>query len=535
MLILNTIGRCLALVGAGALALAALVGSGCSSDGAPGVTGESAVDAKNKDLQGNQRQIALENLWEDAGADPAKRTTARETAKEILWKGSAPPKLRERAWALLISDASPDGRADTRNFLRLRLPTETQWSLIVPICASVVEAARGPEGDAWKSVTASLVRSYARKVPVPPDADRPEREALAALHPGKDVEWVVFDVFVRPVENGAPARPDDFVEKSRTAAWELLGRLDPTGAKRTALAAEATNASEPIVRDINRCARELGVVPITASELSWLRGLMDEKDKRAAAWWSQASSAVGRLSPEQKIDLQMRHLEPVRWASENVPEWASASRDQLLGILAQRLEGGGGGGRRMWRKTEGLKMGEETSREALSDHRDRLSWGDALALLVIDRALESPSIRAALMVQADADRADTSCEHGGVIWARGLGGKAADGEAFGVRGYQPRTTQRVNDRTFTAPEEMFADSVWSLVHYHFHAQTETNRDYAGPGRGDMEYASTHGRNCLVFTSVQAGVLNVDFYTRGGSDVGGGGPITIDLGEVRAGR
>lgn len=510
---------------AGLLVLAGSV-AGCSDGGAPGVTGEDTVDVKNKDLQGNQRQIALENLWAEVGSDPAKRTTARETTKEILWKGSAPVKLRERAWSLLMSDATPEGREDTRNFLRLRLPTETQWSLIVPICASVAEQARGPEGAAWKSVTASLVRSYARKVPVPPDLDRPEREALLALHPGRDLETVVFDVFVRPAENGAPKRPDDFAEKSRTAAWELLGRLDPTGAKRTVLAAESTNANEPIVRDINRCAKELGVVPITASELTWLRGLMDEKEKRAATWWSQTSAAVGRLTPEQRTDLQMRHLEPVRWASENMPAWVGASRDQLVGILAQRLEG-----RRVWRKTEGLNLGVETSREALSENRDRLSWGDALAMLVLDRALESPSIRAALMLQADADRADTSCEHGGVIWARGLGGKPAEGEAFGLRGYQPRTTQRVNDRTFTAPEEMFNDSAWSLVHYHFHAQTENNRDYAGPGRGDMEYAASHGRSCLVFTSVQTGVMNVDFYTRGGS----GGPVAIDLGEIRSGQ
>lgn len=499
--------------------------AGCSGSQAPGVTGESAVDAKNKDLQANQRQVALEGLWADVRADSSKLSAARETTKEILWKSSAPQKLRALAWSMLMSDETPEGQADTRNFLRLRLPTETQWPLITAMCASVAEKAKGPDGEAWKAVTASMVRSYARKVPTPPDADRPERDAILALHPGREVESVVFDVFVRPAENGAPARPDDFVEKSRTAAWELLGRLDPTGAKRTVLAAQGTNANEPAVRDINRCARELGVVPITASELNWLRGLMDEKDKRAATWWSQTSSAVARLNADQRTDLQMRHLEPIRWSGENKPQWVSASRDQLLGELAQRLNG-----RRIWRKTDGLKLGDEMSKEALSENRDRLCWGDVLSILVIDEALHGSTLRGEVLLQADADRADTTCEHGGVIWARGLGGKAGDGEAFGVRGYQPRTTQRVNDRTFTASEEMFTDSPRSLAHYHFHVQAENNRDYAGPGRGDMEYASTHGRNCLVFTSVQAGVLNVDFYTRGGS----GGPIVIDLGEVRAG-
>ncbi len=503
-----------------------IVAGGCSSDQAPGVTGESVVDVKNAELQGNQRLIALENLWAGVAGDPAKLASTRETTKEILWKSSAPQKLRERAWALLMTDESPEGQADTRSFLRLRLPTETQWPLISAMCQSVIEKSGGPEREAWQSVTASLVRSYARKVPTPVDADRPERDAILALHPGRELEAVVFDVFVRPAQMGAPARPDDFLEKSRSAAWELLGRLDPSGAKRTTLAAQAENSSEPAVRDINRAARELGVVPITASELNWLGALMSDKDKRAAAWWSQASAAMARLSAEQRTGLQMRHLEPVRWASEHRPQWVSASRDQLLAELSSRLDG-----RRIWRKSQGLGLGEEISREALAENLDRITWGDALAILIVDEALQSQTLRSELWLQAGADRADSSCEHGGVLWAREFGGKPIEGEAFSVRGYQPRTTQRVNDRTFTAPEEMFADSPRSLAHYHFHVQSPNNGEYAGPGRGDIEYAESHGRTCLVFTSVRDGLMNVDIYTRGGER----GPVTIDLGAIRAAR
>ena len=38
---------------------------GCS-DNPKGVTGEATVDARNKDLQANQRIMALEALWADA-------------------------------------------------------------------------------------------------------------------------------------------------------------------------------------------------------------------------------------------------------------------------------------------------------------------------------------------------------------------------------------------------------------------------------------------------------------------------------------
>jgi hypothetical protein len=103
----------------------------------------------------------------------------------------------------------------------------------------------------------------------------------------------------------------------------------------------------------------------------------------------------------------------------------------------------------------------------------------------------------------------------------------------------------VNDRTFVASDDMFAAEDAggrALAHYHFHAQTQNNAEYAGPGRGDFDYANNHGRACLVLTSVRPGVLNVDYYQRtapgtvpSGGGGGGGGGIQIDLGEVSLSR
>lgn len=482
------------------------------------------VDMKNKDLQLNQRMQALERGRKESIDDPAQRPAFRNGLKDLMWKGAAPYQLRIRALELLLEDADPALQADTRNLLRLRLPTETSWQVVTEICKSIEKRATDP---AWRELTASLVRSYARKVPVPPDPDRPERSALMALYPGQNLESMVFAVYVNPEAAGAPKKPDDAAEKSRQAAWDLLGRLDPTGSRRTAMIAADTTGA-PALDVLRRSARELGVVPVTGSELAWLTSVMNDKDERNAAWWSATSRVVQGLNSDQRQGLQLRHLEPLRWASVHRPQWLSATRQGLVGELSSRLQS-----RRTHFKTEGV-FGGERGKELLSDWEPTLAFGDVLAILVIDEAVREPGVVQQLAGQIDADRNDTTTEYGGVLWSRDqitppaavAGGRRESADAsshFYVRGFQPRPTQRTNDRTFIAPEEMFSSSGRALAHYHFHVQTDNNTEFAGPGKGDMDYADTHGRSCLVLTSVRAGVVDIDYYQRGGA--------TIDLGEV----
>jgi hypothetical protein len=525
----------------GALALSAVLGgAACSSDSTPNTAdtpdtrGESVAAVGDADLQMNQRLAALEQVWEGAasGADGVGLEAARSASKDLIWKGSAPTPLRQKALALLLTDTSEAGLADTRRMLALRMPTEGSWAVLVDMCRAVRDRASDP---AWRSLTASLVRSYARKVPVPPDPDRPEREALLALYPERELEATVYDVFVRPAENGAPERPDDSAQKSRQAAWDLLGRLDPDGRKRTALiASDARGAAEPVLKDLSRAARELGVTPITGSELAWLGDLLNSRDAKAGPWWSQAAAAVASLSPEQRSGLAMRHLEAVRFAATARPDWlgsAGSSREQLLSQLASRL--GSGDDRRVWLREVGGEGGT-TSRERLSDFADRLAWADLVTILTIDDALRDARIVADLFAQADADRADESTEYGGVLFVKDqaptpLRPDTGAGDVFLVRGFSPRPAQRVNDRTFVASAEMFTQSARGLAHYHFHVQSPRNGEYAGPGRGDADYAQLHGRACLVLTSVREGVMNVDYYHRDQVD---GGLVVIDLGEIR---
>lgn len=510
-------------------------------------------------LDGNagttKRISAVDKLWEEVEAGRADRAAGRETLKQILWKGSAPSPLRVHAFGKLAGDQSPEGRADTRNFIRLRLPTESQWPVIEAMCKYAAEQAGQADGAAaWRTVAPALVRSYARKVPVPPDPDRPERDALLALFPGERIEQIAFNVYLDPeMKSGEEIKtPAEIAEKQRQAAWELLGRLDPDGSLRREFLATAP-ADQPAVAMLARLAKELRVVPVTGSELAWASSLVESKDPAASSWWASVQGAAAALSESQAAGLQLRHLEAVRWAASNRAEWTRMEREALLSELGSRLES-----RRKWRKSEGVGAGEMQSRELLSDWTDRLAWGDVLTILVIDEAIRDRRVVESLFEQAAADRADTSGEYGGLLFATestpmsaAVGTNPmkpkwddAGSAGFMVKGYSARPAQRVNDRTFVAPDDMFvAEGAGgrALAHYHFHAQSVNNADYAGPGFGDHEYAATHGRACLVFTSVRPGVLNVDYYQRpgrvstDGSTATPGNGVQIDLGEVESGR
>ena len=98
------------------------------------MTGEGTVDVSNKDLQANQRIVALESLWKEAATDPERLKAAREASKDVLWKSAAPEVLRERALDLL---EALEGPAVT--------PVETPranppaWA-----CSSAISASGGP-------------------------------------------------------------------------------------------------------------------------------------------------------------------------------------------------------------------------------------------------------------------------------------------------------------------------------------------------------------------------------------------------------
>lgn len=503
------------------LVLAALAGGGtvltsCGTS-PPKQPPDPAKVAANPEEFVSDRLEAVDAIWKRRLT--VSRTDAREGMKNIVWSPRYAQPVRERAVWWLLNDAEDKDNLDTRTSLSLRLPQESSPDMIAYIC--------GLAGDrTWPEFAAPAVRSWARRLQGLSDTERAERKLLEKLS-GKSAEAAVFDMFAATpgVTSGSQAKLSpqalERAEKARRAAWEVLTRLDPDGQKRTALLATLTPAAaaDPLVSDIRACATDLLCVPLTDSQLQWLTALRDFADKTDGTarrqWWTEAAAAVARLSPQQRTGLRLRHIEPLRWSVTNRPQWASADRETLLKQIADRIKP-----RTIYTRTGSSPTAVLTNDDTLSANANSLTWGDCLSILVIDDALATEGVGKELWAQAERDMKDTSTEYGGLIEV------AAPGESkpFRVTLFPPRPTQRGGDNRFVASDDMLRAGTWALAHYHFHAQRISNAEYAGPGPGDEEFATEHGKNCLVFTPVRDGDLNVDFFISGGTK--------LDLGTLR---
>lgn len=418
----------------------------------------------------------------------------REQLKRVCWSRGSPEKVRLAAFEELFKDEA--NLSDTESMIRLMLPTETNFKVIEFVGRE--SAARG-----WTSVTPALVRSWSRPAPDPPDAERPERKALMKMHPDRPVEDVVFDVFAGR-SGGAALR-----DRDRIDAWGLLQRIDAGGARTRELLSGAAppggdGEADALIADLRAGAASFGCVPRTGEQLQWLRDLRRDEH---AAFWRECEGVFASLGPEQREGFELRHLAAVRWAANRRSDWLAAGREALLARLREALENS----KKHYRSGSG-----STANELLRTWEPKLAWGDALLMLIALEIRDDPAVAGALFAQAEADRKDTSTEHGGVFDTDPSG-------RFISYPFAPRATQRLGDHQFSASEDMLKAGAAALFHYHLHVQTPNNGEYAGPSGQDLAYARQFGRSCLVFTSVRENILNVDYYQPGGA--------TVDLGEV----
>jgi hypothetical protein len=502
---------------AGLVASLALL-PGCS--GGPDTKPDALTTMRNPDLGVKVRVDAAEQLWQDAQSGLASPAQARRAMMDLAWSDRTPLDLRVRTLEILFADADEQGQKDVREMVRLRLPRERDRFIVKML--SETAARRG-----WAECVPALVRAYSRAVEREADLTRPERLAIQTLSPGKDVEEVVFGVLLNP-----PAEPKtlgmSWEERFQIDAWDLMNRLDRDGRRRRALvenpelSRDASPLGQAVLGDVRAMVEAFGVMPATGPELLWARQLRSKEKPGNLTWWERTSAAVKGLNESQRSGLAMRHLEAVRWASAKRPGWLGASREALAVELASRLSG-----RTTHQRTADTPITTRRRAETVEAYAERLVWGDYLVMLVVDEALATAGVPGQLFEQARLDMRDETTEYGGLVAARlsGRGAMFADGaETLMVTMFTPRPNQREGNEVFVASEDMVQQGDQSLVHYHFHAQKPDNKAFAGPSEGDMAYATRSGRGCLVFTLVDEGTMNVDYYQPDGA--------VVDLGEIR---
>jgi len=458
-----------------------------------------------------KRVEAADRSWEMVQTGAGSRQSTRESFKALVWPRSTPVELRVEIMRLLLNDVDPDGLADAKEMAKLLLANETNQQMVEFLCAKAAD-------EGWIDFTTPIVRAWAKPRPsLSPNDGRFEQRAIAALHPGRPLDEVVFGVFLDPrVEDGPFGI--DWPARARADAWDVLTQLDPDGSKRWDLleSREAQLAAARGVRevvDVRMCLLELRTIPRTSQELRWLSSLRRDDKPENRAWWRQSVAVLDVLTPGKKKGLELRHIEPIRWASVHRGIWVASTRETLLAELRGRLEGRTG-----YRRTAHAKIGRPRP-ETLDAWESSMNWGDVLAVLVVDEAMGSRELAYDVFAYVGQDRDDTTTEYGGVV--------TAENGVYVAYLYPPRASTRRGDNEFVASEEMVMASDRALAHFHLQVQHAKNKKFAGPSRGDLVYAARSGRTCVVFTSIDQDTLNVDVYQPNG--------VVIDLGEIRRGE
>lgn len=493
------------------VAAAALLTS-CSS----GPSQSPITDMRNPALSENARIEAMEAAWQNSKVGTPDREMARNAMKDLVWSPATPSQLRIRIVGNLLDSPDAAEAADAREMAKLILPREKSRQMVTLL--SDIAGTRG-----WEDFVPPLIRSYSRWIPEVKDSERAERVALGKLSKGKPIEHMVFDAFVNPPE-AESTYGMNWQERLRSDAWDLLGRLDADGAMRIGLitsldAPGVVKGDDRVLQTIRSCFKDLRSIPLTGDELKWAMRLRDEKIAENATWWAITRGVISGLDFDRTGPLALRHAEPIRWASQHRTEWLTMTRAELKNLLSERLKN-----RQLnIRSAEQPPVGRPY-RESLDAWDDRLRWGDLLSMLVIDEALQEPNIAPALTRFAELDRKDTTTEYGGII-RESTAAETTENNApkFITVLYPPRPGQRMGDTQFIASDDMVANSDIALLHFHFHAQSTSNRGYSGPSYADLEYARRYGRNCIVFTSVAQGVLGIDYYQSNFA--------VIDLGQI----
>ncbi|MHC4446966.1 MAG: hypothetical protein ACYSXF_04065 [Planctomycetota bacterium] len=431
-----------------------------------------------------RRQLAAMAVMDTAPPDPA----YIEALHRIIWRPGYTVTVREAALNRLIA-ADPEGLQRT---IRQHLPRLTAWAWLTRLCEIIVE-------QQWIEQTPALVSSWARpSISVRNEKDRPEHRALAQLHGAEPIPEVVFEVFVESTKV--------YQQGLRTRCWELLHRLGDRE-RLVRWLAESEARDDVLLIDLRAAATDLGIVPYTREEILWLR---KQRDPERAAFWSEAMSAVAALEPARRAHLELRDVPVVVSARLHAPWILDLSKAELFGRVEAYVS-------KQKHHSHGSNYNNFASGrpQGLFGWRNKLTWGDLLAMLIAIQALEVPQVVDHLFDYAERDRLDESTEYGGVI-------RLDEKGRYEILEFPPRL--RFHDRKFVASQEMLDAAYTSLFHFHLHVQKYRNADFAGPGYGDVNYADNTRANCLVFTFVNERTMNVDFYRHGN--------VVVDLGEIR---
>ena len=440
-------------------------------------------------------------------ADP-EETSGRHAAALRMLEATTEPDATSRALKrMIVADGyTVDVRQMAYDRMRVIDPDGLQRLLEIqmPKIDAIQWRARLCEliaAEPWIDMTPTLIRAWARPMPnwVEDPKERPERLALIEMY-GEDR---LADVLVQVMLDADPVVSANL----RARCWELLvaeGRRDRVV---ELLASSDVSPRDGMFRDLRTISERTGIIPSNREEIIWARTLCRPEN---ADFLAAAAAACDRVPASRRSSIELRDLGVLVAAIRLDPALVDQDEATLYEGLRKDVDVDG---RRLY--SANFTGWNDTHTERLREVREKLGWGDLLAMRIAIESLGIEAVRGHLFRYAERDLLDESTEFGGVISVDEQG-------RIEVLEFKPRL--RRGDNRFEATQEMFDAAYTGVFHFHNHAQKYDNQDYAGPHMGDFAYAEATRANCLVFTFIDSRTINADFYRHGG--------VVVDLGTFQ---
>ena len=435
--------------------------------------------------QSTARHRAAMSILEDQSSEEV----SIRTFKTVMMGNGYPQETQMLAYQRLRS-LDPEG---LRRLLEIRLPRSQSLAWRRWVCEEIAR-------EKWLEMTPSLIRAWAQPIDGwdgDPE-DRPERVALVEIYGEENVPKVLLQVML----DANPITASNL----RARCWELLIEEGQRGQLVDLLSNMDIDRSDGMLSDLKEIARRTGVIPRNREEILWSRVLCEPEH---STYLQETELALANLSEERRDTLELRDLAIVRATYQHLPELLQRSDEELyeeLDVSVRSRE------RRV--PSANFEGWGRRHSERLHEVKDSLRWGDLMAMLLAVRAMQVPEVLEHVFDYAERDLEDKATEYGGII--------ALDAQGrFVVLEFLPRVKQ--GDNKFVAPQAMFDKGYTALFHFHNHAQSYNNGQYAGPHLGDFTYARNTRANCLVFTFLSSRLIDVDYYRHG--------YVVVDLGAM----
>lgn len=235
---------------------------------------------------------------------------------------------------------------------------------------------------------------------------------------------------------------------------------------------------------------QFNYLPYNPQRVAYASALLSE---RSSSWRQRLAARVSNLRARGSYHFKIRDTCLIDRLDE---EQLSASADALRRWVGKRLSQI----ETVTRRPSYLDA-PDTIDERFEVHAWQLSVIDLWTMRLVLESLAQPKTQRRIANLIAMDDGDNTTEWGGLC--------TLEGDRVAWRVYPPLKSG--NDTAYIASDQLLADAIDAICHFHLHVARYDKTHVAGPGPGDLRFAAAMDANALVITDLGNRRFNVDYY------------------------